>query len=121
MTKFSTSPIFYKSNLLKTENGFFCEIGNDVWVGSNVLIKGGIKIGDGAIIGMGAVVTKDVPLYAVVVGVPAKVLKYRFKPETISLLLASRWWEKGIKELLALAKEENSIEKIIFNTDNLNF
>lgn len=74
-------------------------IGNDVWVGKRVIIKAGVKIGDGAVIGAGAVVTKDVPPYAVVAGVPAKVLKYRFDEETIAQLLNSKWWDLSDEEL----------------------
>lgn len=70
------------------------QIGNDVWIGANAMIKGGVKIGHGAIIGAGAVVTKDVPPYAVCVGVPAKVLRNRFDPDTIEFLLGFRWWDK---------------------------
>jgi len=68
-------------------------IGNDVWIGCNVVILDGINIGDGAVIGAGAVVTKDVPPYAVVGGVPAKIIKYRFNEQTIKDLLELRWWD----------------------------
>lgn len=67
-------------------------IGNDVWIGSHVLIKGGVRIGDGACIGAGAVVVKDIPPYAIVGGVPAKILKYRFDTDTIKLLENLQWW-----------------------------
>lgn len=67
-------------------------IGNDVWIGANVFIRGGVTIGDGAVIGAGAVVTKDIPPYAIVVGVPAKIIKYRFNEETIQKLLKLKWW-----------------------------
>jgi len=67
-------------------------IGNDVWIGSSAIIRRGIKVGDGAVIGAGAVVVKDVPPYAIVGGVPAKVLKYRFDKETIVKLLKLQWW-----------------------------
>lgn len=83
----------YEENLI-TE-GFSSIIGNDVWIGRNVLIKGGVRIGDGAVIGMGAVVTKDVPPYAVVAGVPAKLIKYRFSSEQIAKLLESKWWNES--------------------------
>lgn len=67
-------------------------IGNDVWVGKNAVIMSGVKIGDGAVIGSGAVVTKDVPDYAIVGGVPAKVIKYRFSDEQIMALKEISWW-----------------------------
>ncbi len=69
-----------------------CYIGNDVWIGDNVFIKGGVTIGDGAVIGAGAVVTKDVPPYAIVGGVPAKIIRYRFDAEVIEELLELKWW-----------------------------
>ena len=69
-------------------------IGNDVWIGLNATILDGVTIGDGAIVAAGAVVTKDVPPYAVVAGVPAKIIKYRFTESQIDFLLKFRWWEK---------------------------
>lgn len=67
-------------------------IGNDVWIGGYVSILPGVTIGDGAIIAAGAVVTKDVEPYAIVGGVPAKRIRYRFDEETRGLLLATKWW-----------------------------
>lgn len=68
-------------------------LGHDVWVGSRAILMGGVRVGNGAVIGSGAVVTRDVPPYAIVGGVPARVIRYRFPPETIAALEASRWWE----------------------------
>lgn len=70
----------------------FVVLGNDVWVGANAIILPGVKIGDGAIIGAGAVVTSDVPPYAIVAGVPARVLRYRHSAAQIEKLLQISWW-----------------------------
>lgn len=67
-------------------------IGNDVWIGSGVIILPSVRIGNGAIIGAGAIVTKDVPDYAIVIGVPAKVIRYRFSEEQINMLNNIKWW-----------------------------
>ena len=68
-------------------------IGNDVWIGYRAIIRGGVKVGNGAIVGAGAVVTKDVPAYAIVGGVPAKIIRYRYPQEMIRRLEQMRWWE----------------------------
>lgn len=68
-------------------------IGNDVWIGDSVTILSGVTIGDGAVIGTAAVVAKDVPAYGVVVGNPAKVVKYRFPSDKIRELLEMKWWD----------------------------
>ena len=96
----STSPMFYKGkncfhkhfNTCSVELNTGVVIGNDVWIGEAVFIADGITIGTGAVIGAHSVVTKDVPPYAIVAGVPARVLRYRFDEEIIIKLLASQWW-----------------------------
>ncbi len=129
MSYASTSPVFEKGkNRLKTKIGTLphpeykrTAIGNDVWVGANVSIKAGVTIGNGAVIGMGSVVTKDVPPYAIAVGCPARVLRYRFDEETIARLQASAWWDRedlltpentawfeSPQRLLALLEKENA-------------
>lgn len=75
-------------------------IGNDVLIGNNAVILTSAKcIGDGAVIGANAVVNKDVPPYAVALGNPARIVRYRFPPDVIEELLQSRWWEKSVEEL----------------------
>ena len=103
----STYPAFYSDKYrvsyvnnskftehITTDNGYDCEIGNDVWIGDNVLIKGGTRIGDGAVVAMGSVVVGDVEPYTVVGGVPARAIKKRFDEETIKRLMAVKWWDK---------------------------
>ncbi len=77
-------------------------IGNDVWTGHNVNIMAGVSVGDGAVIAAGAVVTKDVPPYAIVAGVPATIRKFRFDEKTIERLLAVRWWDLDLIALSGL-------------------
>lgn len=72
-------------------------IGNDVWIGNNAVILQGIKIGDGAVVAAGAVVTKNVPPYSIVGGIPAKVIRYRFDDQMIEKLLKLKWWNNDIK------------------------
>lgn len=88
-------------------------IGNDVWIGTNAIILPGVAIGDGAIIGAGAVVTKDVPPYAVVGGVPAKVIKYRFEQPIIDALLKIKWWEWDDEKIIENADLFFDIEGFI--------
>lgn len=114
---FSTSPVFYRKNnplhiqLINQDIPFEeykkIEIGSDVWIGTRAIIMDGITIGHGAVIGANAVVTKNVPPYAVVAGVPAKVIKYRFSEEKINSLLKKEWWKWNV-------------EKIKLERDNLN-
>lgn len=72
--------------------GKFTRIGHDVWIGTNAVILHGVKIGHGAVIGAGAVVAKDVPDYAVVVGNPGRVVKYRFDEALVARMLKLEWW-----------------------------
>lgn len=76
-------------------------IGNDVWIGYEAVIMSGVHIGDGAIIATRAVVTKDVPPYTIVGGVPAKLIKKRFSEETITELLSLQWWNWSYEKILA--------------------
>ena len=108
MRTISTSPIFarvkngtqsswVKKNMQSIP--FDVTIGHDVWIGYRAIIPGKVTIGDGAVIAAGAVVTKDVPPYAVVGGVPAKVIRYRFSEDVIDHLLDLRFWERPDNEI----------------------
>lgn len=77
-------------------------IGNDVWMGHNVNVMGGVTVGDGAIIAAGSVVTKDVPPYAIVAGVPAVIKRFRFPQSTIERLLDVKWWDLELSDLSGL-------------------
>lgn len=89
-------------------------IGNDVWVGDNAVILQGMQVGDGAIIGAGSIVTKNVADYSIVVGNPAKHLRYRFSNEIIKRLKAVKWWNKDLTWLKGIAFDdiEAALEQI---------
>ena len=114
----STSPLFYNSTFNQGLHDDSVEygklsIGNDVWIGQYVVILPSChNIGNGSVIGAGAIVTKDVPPYAVVVGNPAKVIKYRFDQETINWLETIRWWEWDTDELKKAASSFQSVDML---------
>ena len=118
----ATSPTFYRNPApcitLVEESRFLDEyvpihIGNDVWIGTRAIITDGVEIGDGAAIAAGAVVTKDVPPYAIVGGVPAKIIRYRFSKDTIDKLLAMAWWDRDIEWLKSHIDCFSDIEKFV--------
>ncbi|HBR55643.1 MAG TPA: antibiotic acetyltransferase [Flavobacteriaceae bacterium] len=74
-------------------------IENDVWIGANAMILGGITIGNGAVVASNCVVTKDVPAFAIVAGVPAKIIGYRFDEPTIKKIEEMEWWNWPIEEI----------------------
>ena len=84
----STHPLFDRT----FENVQRTKVGNDVWIGDGAVIISGLTIGDGAIIGANAVVTKNIPPYAIVGGVPANLIRMRFDEQTILRLTSSEWW-----------------------------
>lgn len=121
----TTNPIIYLKNRgfvdedvieLRDGNNGNVTIKNDVWIGLNAIIMCGVTLGNGCIVGAGAVVTKDVPDYAVVAGVPARVIKYRFTKEQIKILNNSKWWEwsnKKIKQNLHLLTDNEKFFEYI--------
>lgn len=97
------------SQLVKANMQHQIIIGNDVRVGDHVIISDGIRIGNGAIIGAGAVVTEDVPPYAIVMGNPARVVKYRYSPELIKALQRVKWWNWSDDTVASRAQEMTDI------------
>ena len=93
---FATQQMLNEIKTTDNEGAFDCEIGNDVWICEGVFINGGIHIADGAVVLAHAVVTKDVPPYAIVGGVPAKIIGYRYDEATIKWLLNVQWWNNPI-------------------------
>ena len=88
--------------ILRTPESFTrAQIGNDVWIGNNVNILGAV-IGDGAVVAAGSIVTRDVPPYAIVAGVPAQIKRYRFNEKLIERFLRAKWWELELEQLNGL-------------------
>ena len=96
---FKPSALYKEYSYTDNSHKWYCEIGNDVWIGENALLLNGVKIGNGAIIASGSVVTKDVEPYAIVAGVPARIIRYRFDKETIDKINNSCWWDKDLSIL----------------------
>jgi acetyltransferase-like isoleucine patch superfamily enzyme len=128
LTRYTTSSISYTNldfphsvfkNQLERCNvaNHTITIKNDVWIGADSVLKPGITIGNGAVIAANAVVTKDVPDYAIVGGVPAKIIRYRFNEKVIESLLELKWWE------YALSTQKNysidNIDQFILDIQNL--
>ena len=115
----STAPMFYStlkqngitlSSTNKVEERKYITIGNDVFIGSNVTVLDGVTIGDGAVIGAGSVVSKNIPPYAIALGCPIEIVKYRFDDKQINELLKIKWWDFDEKELM-------EVEKLFFDID----
>lgn len=115
----SSHPMFFSSHkqngmTLSSEDKFeerkSISIGNDVFIGANVTILDGVTIGDGAIIGAGAVVSKDIPPYAVAVGSPIRIIRYRFDEETRRKLHEIKWWDFDEEHL-------QDVERMIFDVE----
>ena len=118
----STAPMFYStlkqngitlSSKDKMEERRRIVIGNDVFIGANVTVLDGVTIGDGAVIGAGAVVSKDIPPYAVAVGCPINVVRYRFGESQIESLKRIKWWDFDEKKLQEVEKYFFDIEGFI--------
>jgi acetyltransferase-like isoleucine patch superfamily enzyme len=117
-----THPLFYRkrrgwvdTDTYDEGGNNFTEIGPDVLISANVIVLKGVKIGAGAVVAAGAVVTANIPPYAIVAGVPAKIIRYRFNDETIQALLKSEWWNLSDKDLLKHKSYFNNPGQILKN------
>jgi virginiamycin A acetyltransferase len=121
-----TSTLFksgFKSSYWLRDPKNFVSIGHDCWIGANAVILPGIRIGNGAIVGAGSVVTHDVPPYAVVAGVPARLLRYRYSREQIEKLKKIAWWNWSDEKITEnvdyfYGKVEDFIEKFYAEVEN---
>jgi acetyltransferase-like isoleucine patch superfamily enzyme len=108
---------FVKENLFSelSNDAHSINIGNDVWIGGGVILLDGVTISDGAIIGAGCVVSKDIPPYAIVVGSPMRILRYRFSDDEIRFLLELKWWDKPDDWLREKCSYLSDIKSLIKN------
>lgn len=125
----STNPMFYST---KKQNGYsltdvdkFVErkkivIGNDVFIGANVTILDGVMIGDGAVIGAGAVVSKNIPPYAIAVGSPIRIIRYRMNEAQIAAMQRIQWWNWNEDKLQEVERMFFDIDKFIEIYDRKN-
>lgn len=123
----STHPAFFLQNtplaITFADRDYFAfskkvEIGNDVWIGERAIILDGITIGSGAIIAAGSVVTKNVQPYAVVGGVPAKFIRYRFSEAQIEFLLKFNWWDRDQQWISDNWKKWHRIDEFIYENEH---
>lgn len=122
----STSPMFYSMSKVngvslveqnKVVESKHTTIGNDVFIGANVTVLDGVTIGDGAVIGAGAVVSKDIPPYAIAVGCPIRIVKYRMTEEQIAAMQRIQWWNWDDDRLQEVEKMFEDIDGFIEKWD----
>ena len=106
----STHPVFYRG---KEEEHKLVTIGNDVFIGANVTVLDGVTIGDGAVIGAGAVVSKDIPPYAIAVGCPVEIKRYRLTEKQIAAMERIQWWNWENDKLKDIKTMFNDIDGFI--------
>lgn len=106
------SPVKYRSSV---------EVGHDVWIGDGAFVRQGVRIGTGAVVAARAVVTRDVPPYAIVSGLPARIQRYRFSEETIRRLLASKWWTRDLSGIVERGITFSDVEAILSELEREEF
>lgn len=109
---YATENVYEEQRMIDPEAHAAVSIGNDCWIGSDVTMVAGVTIGDGAVVLAGAVVTKDVPAYAIVGGIPAQIQRFRYKEEDIDWLLSIQWWNRDTNWLKEHWRLFNDIEQL---------
>lgn len=110
---FTKRQLFKEHKYINDENKYHIEIGNDVWIGNDVKIMDGVTIGNGAIIATGSIISKNVKPYAIVGGIPAKLIRYRFTKDKILALEKYKWWDKDLNWLEKNHHLFNNIDKVL--------
>lgn len=110
----STHPKFYQGNIDEYKH---VTIGNDVFIGANVTVLDGVTIGNGAVIGAGAVVSKDIPPYAIAVGCPIEIRKYRLNEKQIAAMERIQWWNSDEEKLKNIKTMFNDVDGFIEKYD----
>lgn len=116
LKRLSTSTRFYENSYDELTSKP-CNIGSDVWIGVGAVILRGVTIGNGAVVGANAVVTRDVPDFAIVAGVPARIIRYRFGDVSIGAINDSNWWDLDIDDARKVHKDLG--EKLIDDVGDL--
>lgn len=110
----STHPMFYRGKIKEYQS---VTIGNDVFIGANVTVLDGVTIGDGAVIGAGAIVSKDIPPYAIAVGCPIEIKRYRLSESQITAMLRIQWWNWDEEKLKNIREMFNDIDAFVKKYD----
>ncbi|MGE6792485.1 CatB-related O-acetyltransferase [Pseudomonas guineae] len=124
----STHPFQFTDHRLTYEADLApAEIGHDVWIGRDAMVMEGVRVGTGAVIAARSVVTRDVPPYGIVAGVPARLIKFRHPPEVVAGLLDSAWWDRPLaalmemplaqpEDFILIARQANPVQAVVYRS-----
>jgi acetyltransferase-like isoleucine patch superfamily enzyme len=116
---FASRNLYPEFGKRRHQEDYLIEIGSDAWIGHGARLMQGIRIGHGAVVAAGSVVTRDVPPYTIVAGVPARPLRTRFPDSTVQRLLETSWWQLDLDEIARLAPHFSSPEALLQKLEGL--